>query len=569
MTMKIHVAVGIALALVTVCALPSNALAAGGIGSSTACDGYGPPDKSYDGLTAKRAVFGGTQPVDPTNSTVRGEVQLGEAGVVECDAALQALAPELWQRKVSLLRSRALHRLAEGDAAEALKDLDLADAVAASPPEPYFARSLLLGNAFVRAYALRLSGDQAGATALAVRTWNQRPYNRRTGFAALAAMGPDADPSEIDKVQRGLARLNPGETLEMYGRMVNERRFAEVIAFYSSLTSQRGMADEPMSPTERAVLALEHDFDVKKSLTQASGAYAYALAATGRAEEAEKALEDAHSRLADNVQAIAKSPLDTSAKKPDLLIQRRKHESRTLQEKGDAILEDWSAMVRYRLKVSSPSGLSGALMELETRPMMNMPMSIDLADAMLANLSSHQESLRPGLMELREKLQPKRTREERREDLSTVANHLPDPETPERMDRYQRKPVTTIERDYGFISVGDRAVVTVRLRTGSPAMVEEIALLHAAEETLKRGKSGFVITDRADYKNSLVHTFYSVPTGEPEHSGFTAMLDLTFVDLAAPPAKYAQASWRIVDANEVYRTLGPIYGAPVQPGGRE
>jgi len=89
-------------------------------------------------------------------------------------------------------------------------------------------------------------------------------------------------------------------------------------------------------------------------------------------------------------------------------------------------------------------------------------------------------------------------------------------------------------------------------------MVEEVALLHAAEEARKAGKKGFIIVGRDDVQITVSLTSYGT-TLRTDPGGFETELRVLFVDPAALPETYKDAPWRVLDADTIYTALAPIY----------
>lgn len=199
----------------------------GGPGVYQDCDGYGAPAASGDGMTKIAIRF----LVRPGGDTSRTTPAFGINGIGACGAALQDLEakyPQFWMRRVSLLRARAIHRLALNDAAGALRDLDAAKAAEGAGVDDVLAqRSLGLGVDFVRALALRRSGQPDAGRSLAFATWAMRPWNRETTQAALIAIGGDAPPDQIERLLRAEAQINPLATAQLFSEYFERGRFAD------------------------------------------------------------------------------------------------------------------------------------------------------------------------------------------------------------------------------------------------------------------------------------------------------------------------------------------------------
>ncbi|MBI3437352.1 MAG: hypothetical protein HY054_01640 [Proteobacteria bacterium] len=174
-----------------------------------ACDGFG-------GVSA-----GGDDIIRPQRSMdTLGRVEPSfEHSVQYCDRALLVLDayPQYWLRRVSVLQSRALHRIIANDTTGALADLDAADALVHQPVDADYSRSLGVNGQLIRALALQLQGRDAQAAALSASAISQRPYNRPVLIAALIILGPDAPREQMLPLLVQLARLDP-RWASMYDR---------------------------------------------------------------------------------------------------------------------------------------------------------------------------------------------------------------------------------------------------------------------------------------------------------------------------------------------------------------
>jgi hypothetical protein len=93
---------------------------------------------------------------------------------------------------------------------------------------------------------------------------------------------------------------------------------------------------------------------------------------------------------------------------------------------------------------------------------------------------------------------------------------------------------------------------------GTPSTNSEMALLRAAELARARNMRGFILLDRRITERMSQTTMYGRVV-DTDHEGFEAELDVLFVDPAALPAGFETAGWRVLDANEIYAQLAPLY----------
>jgi hypothetical protein len=528
------------------------------------CDGYGIPAFGGDGLHAQRQLFAGKTADAPT----RWAVPLGRDGAVNCDSELAVLPKKMQLRQASYLQARAVHSLAMGSPKDALAYIEESKA-AAGTGDAYYQRSMLLGDKLIEAAAKRRAGDQPTAVRMALGAWQARPYSRQNAFAALAAMGPNADDAAVTQVLYGLALLEPSMGEELFWRAIKARRFADVISLYPTLVAPMQVGDEPMDAAARNQLALTNQIVAERYAAETAGGYAYALAATGRGEEAREAITAARQRLADAVRSLSQSPAAAS----------RQQDVVKLDEDSGRLIDRWESAVADRL-ADKDGHMDEALANLQIDHSLPAKSTTPAQPRLwggltFVNLGSHfldegETSAPLALNDL--KTQWAQQSEADPRDLQILFDSLPDPETSDRVTRYATKKGLLAGSDfYGAAAHPDGSMtVTYVGMKASIGMVEEEALLHAAELALRAGKRGLIITGRKDYNHNTT-VVYSVGGaglfGVPITSfvsGFESRLEVLFVDPAALPTGYEGAAWRVIDAAKVYQELGPIYGAPVQ-----
>lgn len=165
------------------------------------CDGFGGVSAGGDNIIRPQRSMDTLGRVEPSF----------DHSIQYCDRALLVLDayPQYWLRRVSILQSRALHRLIASDTAGAIADLDAADALEHQPGNADYTQSLGINAKLIRALALQLQGHDTQAAALATDAVEQRPYNRPVLIAALIISGPDAPRERVLPLLNALARLDP------------------------------------------------------------------------------------------------------------------------------------------------------------------------------------------------------------------------------------------------------------------------------------------------------------------------------------------------------------------------
>ena len=103
--------------------------------------------------------------------------------------------------------------------------------------------------------------------------------------------------------------------------------------------------------------------------------------------------------------------------------------------------------------------------------------------------------------------------------------------------------------------------------SSSGSVVEEMALLRAADLAREAGKGGFVIRQRRDYERTRNTTYYGmVLRSDPD--GYSTEIEVDFVDLDPLPEVYRLTPWRVLKAEEIFAQLGPVYAGAAKDSGK-
>ena len=570
---------GAAVVAVAVAVLPfaspswSQAAIVAPVSNYSLCDGYGQATKGGDGMT-KYATSLGVFNLPGNGNTLQGKTAMGVAGVQACDAAIATLPLDQWMRHVSLLRARAIHHLQNGDPKAALADLDEADQLASGKADAFYERSLGLGNRFIRAYALRVSGDAAKADAMAVQAANERPFFRQSGFLALLVVeGRDADQAQLEKQLQADAAFNPSVLDFLFQRLLVQQRYAEAAAFYPNLVPPRSYDDSKgVAVQNEESRGLGVVYRVSRG-----GEYAYLLAALGRPDEARAAIAAVRSDLARSTEP---PPAPTGVEETNPERAQRMMVANMDLRIGSALRtypDTWANLIDLRLKVDAGQ-TSDVLAAITAKPLPPSWATADLFDAIGRARPDLADFYRGAAQKMRDQI----TQGEFHQPAQALAglwSDLPEPETPERLPTYRPGggPLLAlnaeIKNDFrnqrdGYRSFPDAnpgvTVVRYRATKGTAVMIEEMAMLRAAELARQAGKGGFIIVGRHDAHFTLTTYTYGTPV-RTDPTGFETEIDVVFVDPHALPAPYDAAPWRVQDAGAVYAALSPIYGSADAP----
>lgn len=534
------------------------------------CDGYGSPTENGDGMTKEaRGLFGLFAPLGSAGNTRRSTPNLGAHGVQACDQALadSRLLAKHWRRKVSLLRARAVHDLAAGNDAQALADLARAEAAAEDPADPFYRRSLGLGNRIVRAYALRRSGRQEEALKLAAEILAERPYNRQIAVAVIAIIGDPMTEIGGETAGRLAARLEPRLIDILFRSAFDRRDFDQAIALHPQLTLPVVAGDIGVGRNvERLQAARNEAFDLLYK-GERQGRLAYALAATGRTDEARRQIEDARKYLAANTPAVPPATAEESGKQKQARLRIGFVALGATQ--GGKMVDEWSRLVEWRIAVDRGEARR-VLAEANPASLPVNGAHLDLLLALKRALPG-EAGLDPAIAAIEGKLRPQDSG--RGEEVKLLFGSLPHAEIEQRVAAFKRANSDFVGYLWGGVSgfktEGDPRTGNVSVRfvgeKSSATVVEEMALLRAADLAREHGRTGLVIKERKDYQRTE-NTLYYGRVIRSDPAGYSTHLEVELVDLANLPERYRATPWRVLDVQAVIRSLGPTYVAPEAEG---
>lgn len=536
----------------------ASAAQAGVSDDFAACDGRMKPKGSDDGMRGEAAI-------KPSWQTYG--VGKGPQGVIAaCDRMLAhaALKPSQSVRRAHMLRARAAAKLELGQAAEALADLDAAEAAGAQKAQDvFYQRSMGVSLRLLRALALAQTGDRDAAAQLASAAAAERPYAVQIQLAA-AMLRPDAAPGtapDSAAASTNALRLDPANASALARKAAQAGAFDEVVRLAGQAAAQQPVeqiaaAADPIralvASTERSFAAILQHYDL-----------AFALAATGKPELAREALVQARAKAGQMIAPAAAQPPSPAVSTvaaadpvaaspaaappvpppPSPLGQLFASADR-LAEARIALAEGKVAEASRLAQGSLPMGaataeLIGALAKAEGKPPPLLPADMlrkndrfgALADMLLIAPESQRSVIdyqksRPNILG------------------ALVGGAL----------SFGTTLLGGIDRTAGFRSTANPNGTTKVEYTGnttSAPVVQEMTLLRAAELARAAGKSGFVITQRSDYSRYMVASQYGMEISRTP-VGYKTDLTIRFAGQGDEPL-------RAFDAVAVIDALGPLY----------
>jgi hypothetical protein len=486
----------------------------------------------------------------------------GQAGIAACDAALRdpLLTPELWMRRVTLLRARAVHDLSIGDTKTAFSDLDAAEA-AAKDQSFLYQRGLKLGIDLVRAYALRQAGKQGEAETLAIKAWSSRPYERHVIISALTAIGPKGDRATFDTLLQAWARVEPEALSALYLEAYDAGRFDDATsmrdALLPRLEKSKGLYDEQLRDDAKNHYLWEFFW------TERAGEKAYALAAAGKAQEAHAELAAAREHLQSLQPPLRKEPFRGTPLPPDAQWLQA---DQTLKTDGGRSLDRWTSLVDMRLDLADGHGQAVAG-RVDASSLSPNGATIEFARAIAAALPKgakppvDPEALKKALAERRAAEFPS--------TLDVLYRSLPDVDGWPVLPQYKPLAQYTWNWRLGISGNGFTAdpgkpedsggVIRFWGPSSSQMDLEEMALLRAADMARRIHRGVLVLNTAVRLHLRINMDAYGRQTGPAQEDGSEAELQVLFVDPANLPEKYRGTPWRVLNADQVYEALRPAY----------
>ena len=450
----------------------------------------------------------------------------GKAGVDACTAALQdKVLDNCWARRVNLLRARAVHQLEAGDMDAALTDLRAArDAAGAKASETAFARSLGASAQLFEAAVLAKRGQFPEAEALAIRAFEARPYSMEGVSAAtrILALDPAWSPEE-DRVLTRLAALDPdARFLRAEVRDWGPDRQAALDAWMAAIEGQGSGAGAPS-------LMLPERF--------LTGRAALAAARAGKGDEARALIERTRGGGAPALDAKAPSPLQAAM--------GAFQDAATEQGKRFATLAE-----AWLLADAGQTQQAVALLEKVDLPVSPAIPEL-LAKLKVDNVGSQGMSAEELRIQMRQ-------RAAERLKADAYAQTLPALERTEGGNAFSKQGVLGFKPN-GFkerkTKTGDGRTIEFVGGQSTRAAVEEMSLLRAAQLAREAGRPSFMVTDRRDYRQTLVTTYGGSQIGS-RPQGFKTEVDVVFVDAASAPEPVRPIA---LDAEQVWAELSPFY----------
>jgi len=506
------------------------------------CDGHIHPGKQSDGMRGKANRQSYPMFSSPGQWT----------DVAACTRALAS--PRLLAtqnlRKAHLLRARAAKYLQDGQAANAIADMDAAESTMAGLGDNvFYQRSMGASLSLLRAIALIQSDKIDEAAPLARAALEARPYSLAllNGAARILQATRRAGDGSTSPWFAALA-LEPGLAATAVLSEAELGNFAAVIAL-----SKGAEVKWPTLPVaDYGPDSRENSNSLFLSL-MLSIETAYAQAATGDALGAKATLAAMKEKMAPAMAVPTDKQGVAIASQTRDILQR--------------FVEGNEKQINARIAIAEGRTNDALAMIIGAQ----LPRNAATFDLMTALIDALPEKDRSTSLDVTPIL--KDIAERRKKDLdSLIPALLFAPETPRSVVDYDKaRPnilgalvggalsmgfslLGGIERTDGFRSTANAdGTTTVEFigNTPSAALVQEMTLLRAAELTKAAGMSHFVIMDRNDFSRYLQTTRNGIPISSVE-TGFKTELVVRFL-------ADGNNAERSLDALNIIDALGPLY----------
>jgi hypothetical protein len=244
--------------------------------------------------------------------------------------------------------------------------------------------------------------------------------------------------------------------------------------------------------------------------------------------------------------------------------QRGEHEAFEL---GGAVakksLDRWDRLVSLKQLIGERK-FEQAFIELQRAPIGADGPALDLVQSLIAIAPRSQPELEELSATMRSVI-ASQLDAMRQIKLADLFEALPEPESARAVPAYDGGSDSWLSLDtegYRIDPSQVRGAQTIRFARsdGTLAMASEMVLLRAAELARKNGHRGFILAGRRMIRRELLAYGQAPGTGTP--SGQEAELDVVFVDPERLPPEYANARWRVLDAERIWNELSPLYPPP-------
>jgi len=503
------------------------------------CDGYSAPKNADDQILG--------HPYGPTSP--------GAAGSQYCDAALAdpRLLDSFWVRRAHLYQAKAIHQIAMGNFGEALRQLDLSDKTGAGHGDVWFDGSVAIGNRLLRAVALyRLGRPEEGRKELETATAARRYAPSVAGLARSIETLFDYDRGTFARLMTRDAPLAPTLVRSMFWAAIYHDDYADALKISGQVSFDLPKGHGRWSFTGEENYA----YDLIKDRAEFAGGVAYAELAMGKRDEARRTIADAREDIADSLALYQPS---TGGKKLNDRQERDWFERRNAADAATRQLDSWERWMTLRDKVAGKS-LAAATTMVSGDAAEQAPVLTDI----LRQVSPANDAERQSVAMLLRRMEATKDLLRRKAlslDLSQLIARLPQPELPVYRPKMRREGGFMRSGDEGFMITPDAAdgLVGIRFGTtlGSRAMVEEAALLEAAEYARSQGKDAFIIDSGGSVERKT--TFVGGRSQGTYSTGYEMQLRIRPVTAAALPPSLEAERWRLIRADDVIAGLEAKY----------
>jgi len=505
------------------------------------CDGLASPERAKDGLAYALPVF------VPKAGFVYNQqlpIHAGIRGVAACDLALAhpALLSTHRLRRANLLALRGVHHLAAGNASLAMADFQQSEAMADSA-DVLFRRSVGLRIAIFRAIAAWQNKDTETSSALLAGAISSRPYYSEIGeIAAKIQFSVNNNEEQFWGRMTGLARVDPNILTSLFLHYFHKGAFSDALRVAAMMHLEDTSQSSGYSFSSPSIFVTA-SAEMRARLI---GMAAYAYVAIGQSDEAASRLDAARKWLT----RIKGGPSEQSAAK---IVSRADLELRLDAPAMEAELDRWATLVRLRLMLSK-----GQFDAVETE-FQDIPLIPDGAHVdILKTLERARPSLRSTIDPLLNRLGGNLSAGGGVPDLDSILQTLPLPEIRSRVPAYDGTSNFLLTFDPNGYRDGPSenpswTYVAFNGEGVTRAVATEMALLRACDLARGEKKKGMIVRSRFVQQRTFVDSKGIAATG------YAARYEVIFLDPEKIPESLKTEAWRIIDVNQVYADLAPLY----------
>ena len=467
-----------------------------------------------------------------------------------CERVLSAPMRENdpWDTRARALHNQAFYLVVLGEQRRALEALDESDQIGRARNDPFFNRSIAVGNAMLRAIALDRSNRSADAHAAIAAIRSARPHSMVVAIA-LDRIGTSIDNDLNAYIQNLEARIPtmPNNLRLLFNIYILQGEWdkAAAIADQVSLEDPKPIGGWSIEGSSGA----EGQLDELISLDMER---AYVFSALSQSARAQSQIDHAAAEI---VEFVGPAPQPQPGRPISRGRMTEYQNRQSAGEKATRVITLWRDAIELREKAVGGAPTEEILND-ENRRFRELPIWLDILRSVKLD-NDEDKSMRDRALS---RVFNDMSREITQIENNQIAELLPEPESAENHPNFNRAgDGILLHRERGYSQAPERAgeFRTIRFGTqsGSLATADELGLLAVATYAQREGKDSFILISRRAIKRTTHVTGYFGGTSDVD-SGNESQALVVFLDSSALPPEWESSRYRLIMVQDVLDSIG-------------